>query len=379
MNTNRLSIFKGIATMLTVAAALAPFRAMAQSPATFTVYATGLNGPRGLEFGPDGTLYVAEAGTAGTNSTVGQCPQVGAPAGPYVAGRTARILKVTKSGTLTPVAGGFPSGQNGFGDIQGVADIAFLQGQMYALVAGGGCSHGDATIPAGIAKVDLTTGNWTMIANLSTFLQQHPARYISPGDWEADGSFYSMVATNGLLYAVEPNHGQIVSISPRGGVDLVMDVSSSEGHIVPTAIESSRGNFYVGNLGGFPIAPGTQKILALAKQRGYFGLAPGFDVENDRVRIVDSRAGFTTVVSIKMGPDGLLYVLELSSAAGFPSPGAGKVVRLRWSGEIEDVVTGLVVPTAMTFGPDGALYISNFGAAPAGAGQILRFSIPHAF
>ena len=37
---------------------------------------------------------------------------------------------------------------------------------------------------------------------------------------------------------------------------------------------------------------------------------------------------------------------------------------------------GLVVPTGMTFGPDGFLYVSNFGAAPAGAGEILRISIP---
>jgi hypothetical protein len=38
-------------------------------------------------------------------------------------------------------------------------------------------------------------------------------------------------------------------------------------------------------------------------------------------------------------------------------------------------VTGLVVPTAMTFGPDKALYVSNYGAAPAGAGQILRIDV----
>jgi len=31
----------------------------------------------------------------------------------------------------------------------------------------------------------------------------------------------------------------------------------------------------------------------------------------------------------------------------------------------------------MTFGPDGALYVSNNGfGAPAGAGQILRITIP---
>src|SRR5579863_8114065 len=34
--------------------------------ATITPVATGLDNPRGLSFGPDGRLYVAEAGNAGT-------------------------------------------------------------------------------------------------------------------------------------------------------------------------------------------------------------------------------------------------------------------------------------------------------------------------
>jgi hypothetical protein len=82
------------------------------------------------------------------------------------------------------------------------------------------------------------------------------------------------------------------------------------------------------------------------------------------------------VVAVEFGPDGLLYALELSPAAGYPTPGVGKVVRLNRAGEVEDVATGLSVPTAMTFGPDGHLYVSNFGAAPAGAGQIVRISVP---
>ena len=42
------------------------------------------------------------------------------------------------------------------------------------------------------------------------------------------------------------------------------------------------------------------------------------------------------------------------------------------SNQLEDILTGLVVPTGLTTGPDGALYISNFGAAPPGLGQVLR-------
>lgn len=52
---------------------------------------------------------------------------------------------------------------------------------------------------------------------------------------------------------------------------------------------------------------------------------------------------------------------------------ARKVVRLNRVGDIEEVATGLSVPTGMTFGADGYLYVSNFGAAPAG--QILRICV----
>jgi hypothetical protein len=52
------------------------------------------------------------------------------------------------------------------------------------------------------------------------------------------------------------------------------------------------------------------------------------------------------------------------------------MLRVKHDGGIEDVATGLAVPTAMTFGPDRKLYVSNLGTAPAGAGQIARLEIP---
>ena len=84
-----------------------------------------------------------------------------------------------------------------------------------------------------------------------------------------------------------------------------------------------------------------------------------------------SDAGFTTIVGLAYHHD-KLYALELSTDPGNPSPGTGKVVRLEPSGAVKDVITGLTLPTAMTFGPDGNLYLSDFGAAPSGAGEIIQ-------
>ncbi len=78
----------------------------------------------------------------------------------------------------------------------------------------------------------------------------------NPGDFESDGTWYSMIAVGGDLYAVEPNHGELDKITPGAEVSRVVDISASQGHIVPTAITFHNGNFYVGNLNTFPIVQG---------------------------------------------------------------------------------------------------------------------------
>src|SRR3984957_12764074 len=368
----------------TAAGSIAPAMSMAQTaivPTPFVV-ASNLEGPRGLRCGPDGSLYVAEAGTGGANSTIGQCVQVPGPPGgpgPDTGGLTGRISKVSPSGKVTTVASGFPSvtiGPGGVNGTIGVADVVFLDGDLYALIGGGGCSHGNPKNPSGIAKVDINSGNWHLIADIGAWLKTHPAKYESADDFEPDGTLYSMIAHDGKLLTVEPNHGQVISVTKGGEIKQVIDISASEGHIVPTSIAAREGSLFVGNLNLFPIDPQWARILTISKsdQDDFDNLPPGLQPARGH-RIVSSKAGFTTVVAVDFGPDGLLYVLELSDAPGFLAPGFGKVVRVKRSGAIEDVVINLSVPTGMTFGPDGRLYVSNFGAAPAGAGQILRFDI----
>jgi len=367
------------ASIMTAAVAVAGFGAVAvsaQEAGAPTVVAKGLEGPRGLRFGPDGDLYVAEAGLGGTNSTAGICTQV-LSLSAYKGGLTARISKVSSAGKLTTVASGFPSAVNA-GGIFGVADVAFLNGKLYALIAGGGCSHGNPDDPSGIAEVDPRTGKWTMIADIGAWLKTHPSAYPGTDDFEPDGALYSLIAGDDRLYAVEANHGQVISVTVDGTIKQVIDISASEGHIVPTSIAEKNGSFYVGNLNLFPIDPQWARVLTISKDDHFSteNLAPGFEQDYLLYHIVDSKAGFTTVVAVAFGPqDGLLYALELSDAAGYPTPGDGKVVRVLRNGQIEEVITGLAVPTGMTFGPGGKLYISNLGAAPGDGGQILRFDI----
>ena len=104
-----------------------PSPASAAGPVT--VHATGLDNPRGLSFGADGTLYVAEAGTGGGTSTVGECPHSPPPIGPFLGGLTARVSAIDSEGTRTTFVDELPSAQTSplsGSELLGTEEVVFL-------------------------------------------------------------------------------------------------------------------------------------------------------------------------------------------------------------------------------------------------------------
>lgn len=281
---------------------------------------------------------------------------------------TSRISAISRDGIRSTVVDGLPSSQAASSLVSGVAGVTIAGGRLFALIGGAGCSHGVAgTVNEVIA---VKSGHTRRVSNLSAYMAANPVANPddnpATGDFEPDGTWYSFVAVGRTLYAVEPNTQDLVRIGANGRVSRVVDFSrffpGNSDWRGPTAITFRDSWLYVGTLTPFPITPGKAQVFRVNPRTG------AFTVFAD---------GLSTILGLTFDKTGALYVLEMNDAPGFPSPGNGKVIRIKGASRTT-IASGLSLPTALAFGPDGNLYVSVNGLGfPPGAGQIVRISLPH--
>jgi hypothetical protein len=325
-----------------------------------TVVASGLTNPRGMTWGADGTLFVALAGNGGTSPAVGE--PLPPPTGPEVGGGpSAAVAQIGADGCPIALATGLPSSLDRIATVVGVSDVAILGDQLYALVAGGGGSHGNPDQPAGLYRI-LADGTFEVVVDLGAWVKANPIAH--PAEVEPDGQWYAMEAApdGSALWILEANGGQVVTVTPDGVVTRVADLS--EGHPVPTGLAlAPAGGVYVGFLTPAPFLDGTSRVDHVAPDG----------------TVVTVWTGLTMVTGLAVAPDGTLYAAEMAigdpaSASDPPfQPFTGRIVRQTGPDSLEEVATGLLLPAHLTSGPDDGLYLALPAiGADDGEGFVLR-------
>jgi hypothetical protein len=135
---------------------------------------------------------------------------------------------------------------------------------------------------------------------------------------------------------------------------------------VPTSVAvGPDGHYYVGELKGFPAPQNESRIWRIAPWASWAECGNDPDCE----LLFDG--GFTSIIDLAFGPDGLLYVVELDENSWFaanlpPAAQAGGTIN---ACDVEapacvEVATDMPLPTAITFGKDGTLWSTENGPVP---------------
>lgn len=326
-----------------------------------TVVLDGVTAPRGFTWGPDGTLYLALAGSGGES----RFPVVEGYT--EVTGLTSSVVTVA-DGCATPLVQGLVSTLwEEMGWVWGAMDVAFLDGELYVLLSGAGPTWGSPSASSGVFRRN-DDGTLTLVADISTWLVSHPPAFVAP-DYASDGSLFDLEATSDALLVSEAVGGQIIRVTPDGELSILADLS--EQHPVPTGIAvDADDNAYVTFETTPPYADGSNKVVKITPDG----------------TVSDAWTGLTRVADLEFGPDGKLYAAELSTnnteTFPFVQPHTGRIVRQRGSDSMDVIAEGLDFPVGLGFDASGALYVSGpaNGATPddganVGAGWLTRVEI----
>jgi hypothetical protein len=332
---------------------------------TVTTYTSGLTSPRGMAFGPDGQLYVAEAGTGGALAPAGtaDCPAQVNIYSPYTAGYTGRVIRVLADGTKQTVVDKLPSMTDAYGGNYGPTDVAFIGNTLYVLIEMGGCSHAMPEDYPAILRVN-PDGSTTSVARLNAWLAANPPHFIKDTnpvttDLEPGGVFHSMIAVGSSLYVVETNRGLLLRVDPAtGSMQKVYDMSIDHAEHNPIVMTHSGDTFQVGTFG----EDGGPAELAVFGA-DFAGYRQPFEALHPIVGLAWQRG---RLYAVEIFPHDQAWTPDTANLVVFdPATGKRKVLASKFAN----------LPNGLVTGPDGALYTSNVTMSSSpGDGSVLRIA-----
>jgi sugar lactone lactonase YvrE len=326
--------------------------------ATVTTVMSGLDNPRGLTFGPQGALYVAEAGRGGA----GPCTfsirpmEAGLPVCYGPSGSVSRLWRGVQERVVT----GLPSYANQLGIASGPQDIAMLGvGNAHVSIGWGESPLLRETLGppwtsfGRLARVT-PDGGWRLEADIAAFEAAE-----NPDGGPLDSNPYGLLAEPGQVVVADAGGNALLAVKSNGEISTIATLPSRpQGRAtdsVPTAVALGPGGaYYVAELTGVPFATGAANV---------YRVVPGQEP-------TVAQSGFTTIIDLAFAPDGSLYVLEHSTGPVFFAL-PGRLLKISPDGTRTTVIGGLTRPGSVAVGPDGALYVSNQSIS-IGSGEVLR-------
>lgn len=346
---------------------VAPLDATDWKRPSFEVIASGLDNPRGLAFGPDRALYVAEAGRGGN----GACITNGAGAN-VCFGNTGAITRIGDDRTrrvisgLPSVAAGPTSPAPGT-QADGPHGILFdRNGHGIATIGLGANPNLRASLgPAGARLARILRfrlgGGFKFAEDLGAY-----ENAANPAGGTIDSNPFGIARLGGNVVVADAGANDIIQVDDGvlstfavfenrvvpgpGGNPIPMQP-------VPTSVaEGPDGALYVGQLTGFPFPVGGAKVFRVVQ-----GSAPEVFAE-----------GFTNIIGIAFDRQGALYVLEIAHNGLLSGNPVGALIKVSPDGTRQELFPGaLISPGGMTIGRDGSIYVTRFATLP-GVGDVVR-------
>jgi hypothetical protein len=367
-------------TVLIGAALLASVAASTASAAepSYTVVADGLHSPRGLAFGPNGRLYVAEAGLGGGNPTDGIMPGFGL---------TGSVTEIRHPSGANPTARLLISGLPSAGDEEGTVgpDGISVHGNGNILVQIS-LSQEQTSLPSDLIGrlVKVTpSGRSRVLANIGDTNYEWSTQHqdLAPNDFKpGDSNPYAVLAVAGGAYVADAGTNTLSWVAADGSSRILAYFPNNTfADATPTCIaKGPDGALYVGTLA---------LVDSIGSMLGIPNLPPPHPAAT--VYRVDPAAAdpsdLSTVLSLATPwATGLwpitgcaasrttFYASEFVSGAG-PSGPFGDVVAIPFAHPDQQTSLtngGLSFPGGVALGRDGHVYVTNMSTSADG--QVVR-------